>query len=468
MKRLGLALIVGVSMLATLVLPATAHSKHETSSGASTHLTAVQRGMTFKGLTRAKGGKCTGAFRIDVSSGSPLACSHGPDPAPRGINVHSFRSVSDLASGSSTSSSSSSVQCIGDGTSGPRVQAAYVVASDVTDRYATIAPLIQSWAGEMDGALNQSAAETGGQSHIRFVTNPDCSLNVAHVVLSSTGDDDFANTITELRAQGLNHTDRKYLLWVDATVYCGIAQVTGSDIPNASNPANTGPFYARVDSGCWGRSDHLSELHELMHTLGAVEPSAPHATANYHCTDEYDVMCYSDAVGVTLTYPCASSHEWLLDCNHDDYFNTSPPSGSYLATHWNVANSVFLQTTDPSSSSPSPTVSSTPSPTSTTTTTLSGSISPKKPRKSFAVSVATGPTESDLQFSASGGGKGGKAASTSSSTLSLRIIAADGTVLVQGSGPSVLQLTAALPAGTYTWEVSGSSSVSFTLTVTHA
>jgi hypothetical protein len=39
---------------------------------------------------------------------------------------------------------------------------------------------------------------------------------------------------------------------------------------------------------------------------------------------------------------------------------------------------------------------------------------------------------------------------------------------VQGSGPSVLQLAAALPAGTYTWEVYGSSSVSFTLTVTHA
>jgi hypothetical protein len=52
--------------------------------------------------------------------------------------------------------------------------------------------------------------------------------------------------------------------------------------------------------------------------------------------------------------------------------------------------------------------------------------------------------------------------------LSLRILAADGTVLAQGTGPSVLQLLTSLPGGTYTWEVSGSSSVSFTLTVIHA
>src|SRR3954447_25345821 len=142
MKRLGLALIVVVCILAALVLPATAHSKHQAGSKAASHLTAVQRGMTFKGLTRAKGGKCAGGFRIEASSSSSVACSHGPDPAPHGINVHTFRSVSDLASGSSTSSSSSSVPCISDGTTGPRVQAVYVVASDVSDRYATIAPLI--------------------------------------------------------------------------------------------------------------------------------------------------------------------------------------------------------------------------------------------------------------------------------------------------------------------------------------
>ncbi|MER5417610.1 RICIN domain-containing protein, partial [Streptomyces virginiae] len=34
--------------------------------------------------------------------------------------------------------------------------------------------------------------------------------------------------------------------------------------------------------------------------------------------------------------------ENILDCNHDDYFHTSPKPGSYLATHWNIADNQFL------------------------------------------------------------------------------------------------------------------------------
>ena len=235
------------------------------------------------------------------------------------------------------------VWCTGDGTDGPRVQAVYAVASDRTDRFADIAPLIATWAGQMDAVVNHSASETGGERHIRFVTTPGCVLDVAHVVLSPTGDDSLSNTITEMRASGLGRADRKYVIWADATVYCGIGQVGGGDTASVTNSANAGPHYARVDSGCWARTDHLSEVHELMHTLGAVQNSAPHSTGGFHCTDESDLMCYRDSASAPAnTYPCASAHEWLLDCNHDDYFHTAPAAGSYLDTHWNVATSVYL------------------------------------------------------------------------------------------------------------------------------
>ena len=34
--------------------------------------------------------------------------------------------------------------------------------------------------------------------------------------------------------------------------------------------------------------------------------------------------------------------ETLLDCNHDDYFNTNPTAGNYLTSYWNPANNQFL------------------------------------------------------------------------------------------------------------------------------
>ena len=287
------------------------------------------KGLVFEGLERKANGACAGQYRIELGDRG-AACTHGPDPAPGGIDVTEGRTVADITESTQQVTDeigASGVWCTGNGADGSRVQAVYAVASDRPDRFADIAPLIATWAGQMDTVVNHSAAETGGERHIRFATSSDCVLDVAHVVLSPTGDDTLSNTITELRASGLNRSDRKYVIWADATVYCGIAQVGGGDTAGLTNGANKGPHYARVDSGCWGRSDHLSEVHELMHTLGAVQLSAPHSTGGYHCTDESDLMCYPDARGVTMSTDCPSAHEWLLDCNHDDYFHTSPLDG---------------------------------------------------------------------------------------------------------------------------------------------
>jgi len=495
MPRLWLAGLLASLIAFAVVIPAGAD---QDSGGAhSRSPSSKAQGLMYDGFQEKDRGPCRHGYRVEVPGTETPICSHGPDPAPDGIDVRDFRDVSDLGS---TATGTSVVPCVGDGVSGPRVQAIYAVASNVFDRYTGISSLIAGWAGQVDAALNQSAAETGGERHIRFVTNPDCSLNIAHVVLSPTGDDTFANTITELRNLGYGQGNRKYLIWFDANVYCGVAQSISDDIPGAMNLNNTTSEYARVDSGCWGRSDHLSELHELMHTLGAVQTTAPHATAAHHCTDEYDAMCYQDAPGVTLTVICPSSHEWLLDCGHDDYFNTAPSAGSYLATHWNLADSTFLTTTL-GSSSPSPTTSPSPSPSSSpsltatpsssptstttvsptptptvsptptrtptpppaptsTTTTFSGSVSSKRSTKTFGLSVGNGNAVNALSFNATG--KDRKAA-----TLRLRIIASNGAVLADVMGPSVVNLTTSLGAGAYTWEVSGTSSASFTLQVTY-
>ena len=267
-RRIGVGFVILSLALAGLGAAAQARTPKD-------NLTARQRGLYYAGLHAKSGGRCDGVLRIEDVSGE-VACTHGPDRSPNGVDVTEPRSVADLTAAATGVSSTGSVQCYGDGTSGSRVQAIYAVASDQPDRSSSIVPLIQGWAGQMDGAVNQSAAETGGERHIRFVTNQDCSLNVAVITLSPTGDDTLGNTINELRAKGFAATDRKYVVWADASIYCGIAQVTGGDSAAATNSANSGPNFARVDTGCWGRTDHLSELHELMHTLGAVQLSAPH------------------------------------------------------------------------------------------------------------------------------------------------------------------------------------------------
>ena len=120
------------------------------------------------------------------------------------------------------------------------MQAVYAVASDRTDRFADVAPLIATWAGQMDTVVNHSAGETGGERHIRFVTTPGCALDVAHVVLSPTGDDSLSNTINELRtAWASDRTDRKYVIWADAAVYCGIGAGRRRRRRQASRTART-------------------------------------------------------------------------------------------------------------------------------------------------------------------------------------------------------------------------------------
>ncbi|HEX2284588.1 MAG TPA: fibronectin type III domain-containing protein, partial [Mycobacterium sp.] len=165
------------------------------------------------------------------------------------------------------------------------------------------------------------------------------------VPLSPVAETDFGTMIAELAALGHNRNDRKYLVWFDSdprnSSYCGIGTVYVDDRPTGnSNDASVG--YARADYLCW----NWTEAHELMHTLGAVQPTAPHATAGLHCTDEYDHMCYQDSPTAVMNHVCPTSYEQLFDCGHDDYFHTSPAANNYLATHWNTADSGWLITAE--------------------------------------------------------------------------------------------------------------------------
>lgn len=317
---------------------------------------AAARGLVYRDLNRADRGPCKGGFEV---SRHPGMCTPGPDAAPDGVDVRAPKGGAATKGGGKTKPSPSpsptpspvptttsttttttvptGARC---GTDGNRVQAVYAVASDVADSYTTLLPSMLRWAAVADDVFARSAAETGGVRRVRYVTDAACVPTVVKVVLSPTGDDSFSNTITELRAAGLNRVDRKYMVWVDSTVYCGIGNIKGDDRPGADNANNVGPSYGRTDRGCWGG---YTEAHELMHNIGGVQLSAPHSTGAWHCTDEYDRMCYRENNAV-MTYACPQEHDSFFDCNHDDYYSTAPAAGTYLSTHWNAASSAFLAT----------------------------------------------------------------------------------------------------------------------------
>jgi len=313
-----------------------------------TNAFARAHGLVYTGLRRVRGGRCGSLYQVIVPGA--VRCTHGPDPSPAGIDVRKRRSLAELRATLRPSarfgkSTATAVPCIGDGKAGDRIQAVYAHPAFAPDRFNQVAPLIRQWAAQVEETYERSAAETGGSRQIRWVTDSSCQLAIRDVVARS---DTIDHTILDLKIQQLTAHDRKYLVWMDANVLCGIGESYTDDRPTSDN-YNDGPdripgMIARIDEGCWGLYflQGSVEAHELTHTIGAVLGHAPHATKYGHCTDQYDVMCYVDGPGTVLHDACPPSHQQLLDCNHDDYFSTAPTKGSWLATHWNTANNAFL------------------------------------------------------------------------------------------------------------------------------
>ncbi|MEV8630261.1 RICIN domain-containing protein [Streptosporangium sp. NPDC051023] len=232
------------------------------------------------------------------------------------------------------------VACDGDGTSGKRVEALYVREASMPDRYTQFLPMFRAWLADADDQFNDAAATSNRSRHIRYVTTAvtgGCAPVVRNVVVPAGSLVDFATSKTALQALGYTSNDRHYLMLTEATVICGISDIKNDDSTGAAN-LNNGLAFSRVDASpnCFGAN---AVAHELAHSFGAVQLSAAHADGGWHCLDQWDLMCY----GGTPTWSCLKWNDYRLpDCNRDDYYNAVPTAGSYLATHWNVADSAYL------------------------------------------------------------------------------------------------------------------------------
>ncbi|MBM7841519.1 hypothetical protein [Herpetosiphon giganteus] len=293
--------------------------------------------LYYTNLVWETSGQCAGMFRVQTTN----LCTHGPDP----IEPQQPQSWDDEFINPNNkihvSMAQSSQPCLDDSTNHYRTQVLYVRASDTQDNSSIIAPVLRKQLVGVDSIYNQSAQLTGGQRHIRWQLDQACQIDVQHVVIAPSADNDFGSTIAAVAAQGFNRADRKYLMFVEARYYCGIATVQHDTQASSANTNNHTVAYARIDAGCWNAR---VVAHEHMHMIGGVQPNAPNTSSSWHCTDEWDIMCYSDAPSYPQLVIACPEHSIrdIFDCGHDDYFHTNPPAQSYLASHWNSANSLFL------------------------------------------------------------------------------------------------------------------------------
>ena len=293
-------------------------------------LIAAEKAKSVAGL------ECGGLIEIRV--GDRVYCTHGDDP----------RAISGPASegarvgAESVSAPVPPVLCLDDGESGPRVQLVYVRRNDRASRLPELLPTFRRLAAEMDLIFNQSAQKTGGTLRVRYLTDANCQVDVEELAVNPPSLQGFGSLIQKMQYAGYNDLDRKYLMLVDDRVFCGVGTYAGGQLAdNRVTESHDFTGYARVDTPCW---DAGSMAHELSHTLGAVQSSAPNTSRGGHCVDEWDVMCYSDEpYRPRMRILCDDgTQDFRLDCGNDDYFAANPRPGSYLARHWNTARSRYL------------------------------------------------------------------------------------------------------------------------------
>lgn len=291
--------------------------------------------------------RCAGMKRIEVPG--PDLCTRGPDTFP-GVRMNEpAKALPDSVARAQVAANP--IVCEGDGVAGKRVEVLYAREQSQASRLEHFLPSFRAWSHEIDAAYNDSAAQTGGSRHIRFVTEPTdngCQITVGEAVLPDGALETWDSMIPALQDLGYDSPERKYLVFADAQNVCGVGTLYGDDSPGLDNPNNTNTGYARVDAAanCWGFN---AAAHELGHNFGAVQESAPNY--NGHCSDEWDLMCYGDDTTVVCQ---EKDQDRLMDCNHDDYFHTNPPADNYLATHWNTADSDWLIKSDTPDPRPGP------------------------------------------------------------------------------------------------------------------
>jgi hypothetical protein len=296
---------------------------------------------------------CAGAASPGPSTAPPTAPASGGAAAYGDV-------ATDPTELTATVTDPPGIPCYTSSATAPVVKVFYVYQRGHPSGLVERAPQIREAVAIADLIYSMSAAHTGGIRHVRWKMASGCQLLITPVAV--TGSFDLYGTRNYLVIHHLLKSNEKGLAFSEDGPDCGgLGQLLPDDQPGSANHNNAGTSFAMVaiqpciqlyyNAYEWAAAwETLGEgaAHELAHTLGAVQRSAPHSTAAGHCYDGVDVMCYTDLPTTILKSVCQPTMPPLLDCRNDDYFSTNPKPGSYLAKHWNIANNRFLARTNAS------------------------------------------------------------------------------------------------------------------------
>jgi len=254
--------------------------------------------------------------------------THGLDPAPSGGEPGS-------------PAGPKPPNCVSGAAGTYHIKVFYARAYNDVDNYASTVATIRSLVDQANGLVNDAAIATGGAASL----NVKCTsgvVDVVNVVLpTGMASASFSTIVTDMNNMG--YTDGKVKHWVfyDDTGACscgGTGHVYNDDTLAVSNLNNgNGVAFFAVD---FGYNSARIMMHEMGHNLGAVQDSAPHSTLAGHCYDGLDTMCYNDGGPNGGLYSTSYCGIEIFDCGKNDYFHINPTSGSYLATHWNLGNTM--------------------------------------------------------------------------------------------------------------------------------
>jgi hypothetical protein len=205
-----------------------------------------------------------------------------------------------------------------DATTGQQIHGIVVVPADGADNFAVDAnrlandfASITSWWVTQDSTreprLDSAVFPAGTCDDIGFLrlTDPASAFTDANGA--------FQRIATQLVAAGLANAYKKYVVYYDGpSVQTNVCGFGGGSFA-------TGPSFAMVFlNGCPGIPTDLVAAHELLHSLGAVPPGAPHGCPNdtFHACDSNLDILYPTTNGTPLP-------QLFLDINHDDYYGHS-------------------------------------------------------------------------------------------------------------------------------------------------